>query len=65
VLDFAETLLEYLKEHDGACELGDKSDAEEIRRRFQVSKKIYKKGISDLYKRHLIIIGEDGIKLVK
>jgi len=65
VIDFSETLFTYLKEHGGECELGDKSDAEEIKRRFQVSKKTYKKGISDLYKRHLIIIGEDGIKLVK
>lgn len=63
-LDFSEMLLDYLHEHGGKCDLGDKSDAEEIKRRFQVSKKTYKKAIGDLYKRHLIIIlGEEGIKL--
>lgn len=61
---FAEVLLEYLQAHGGYCELGDKSDAEDIKRRFQVSKKIYKKAIGDLYKRRLIDIQEDGIRLV-
>lgn len=65
-LDFSEMLLDYLHEHGGKCDLGDKSDAEEIKRRFQVSKKTYKKAIGDLYKRHLIIIlGEEGIKLAE
>lgn len=63
-LDFSEQLLQYLKSHNGFCELGDKSDAEEIKMRFQVSKKVYKRAIGDLYKRHLIVISEDGIKLV-
>lgn len=62
-LDFAETLLEYLRTHNGRCELGDKSDAEDIKERFQVSKKVYKRAVGDLYKRRLITIDEDGIKL--
>ena len=62
-LDFAETLLQYLQTHGGQCELGDKSDAEIIKQRFQVSKKVYKRAIGDLYKRRLITIEEDGIKL--
>jgi predicted RNA-binding protein (virulence factor B family) len=64
-LDFSETLLQHLKEHDGHCALGDKSDAEDIRRTFQVSKKTYKKAIGDLYKRHLVTIGTNGITLTK
>ena len=64
VLDFAEVLLRYLYEHDGKCELGDKSPAEQIYERFQVSKKHYKKAIGDLYRRRLIIISEEGIQLV-
>ena len=64
VLDFAEVLLRYLYEHDGKCELGDKSPAEQIYERFQVSKKDYKKAIGDLYRRRLIIISEEGIQLV-
>ena len=63
-LDFAEVLLRYLYEHDGFCELGDKSPAEEIATRFGVSKKIYKKAIGDLYRRRLISIKENGIQLV-
>ena len=63
-LDFAEVLLRYLYEHDGHCELGDKSPAEAIYTRFQVSKKAYKKAIGDLYKRRLIQITDDGIALV-
>jgi hypothetical protein len=64
VLDFAEVLLRYLYEHEGKCELGDKSPAEQIYDRFQVSKKDYKKAIGDLYRRRLIIITEEGIQLI-
>ena len=64
VLDFAEVLLRYLYEHDGRCELGDKSPAEQIYERFQISKKDYKKAIGDLYRRRLITISEEGIRLV-
>ena len=65
VLDFAEVLLRYLYEHDGKCELGDKSPAEQIYERFQVSKKHYKKAIGDLYRRRLITISEEGLQLVR
>lgn len=61
--DFAETLLQYLKDNNGVCDLGDKSDAEDIKRRFQVSKKVYKKAVGDLYKRHLITVEPLAIKL--
>lgn len=63
-LDFAEVLLRYLYENDGHCELGDKSPAELIYNRFKVSKKAYKKAIGDLYRRRLIVIEEEGIRLV-
>lgn len=62
--DFAEVLLQYLKDNNGTCDLGDKSDSEDIKRRFQVSKKVYKKAIGDLYKRHLITVEPLGIKLI-
>ena len=64
VLDFTEVLLRYLHEHDGYCDLGDKSPAEDIYERFQISKKDYKKAIGDLYRRRLITISEEGIRLV-
>lgn len=63
-LDFAEVLLRYLYENDGHCDLGDKSPAELIYNRFKVSKKAYKKAIGDLYRRRLIVIEEEGIRLV-
>ena len=63
--DFAETLLQYLKDHDGFCELGDKSDAQDIKHRFEVSKKVYKKAIGDLYRRRLITLEDTGIRLVE
>ena len=62
-LDFSETLLQYLKDNGGTCYLGDKSDAEDIKRQFQVSKKVFKRAVGELYKRRLIEVGNFGIKL--
>lgn len=62
-LDFTEVLLQYLKDNNGHCNLGDKSPAELIEDRFKVSKRIYKQAIGDLYKRRLITITPDGIQL--
>lgn len=61
--DFAEQLLRYLQTQGGRCRLGDKSDAEEIKEQFGVSKRTYKQAIGDLYKRRLITITENGIEL--
>ena len=62
--EFSETLLNYLHENNGRCPLGDKSPAELIADTFKVSKKTFKKAIGDLYKRRLITISDDGIRLV-
>ncbi len=62
-LDFSEELLQYLKDHGGHCDLGDKSDAEDIKYRFHVSKKTFKRAVGDLYKRRLITIADDGLRL--
>jgi hypothetical protein len=64
-LDFAEVLLRYLYENDGRCNLGDNSPAELISDRFHVSKKVFKRAIGDLYRRRLITIKEEGIRLVE
>lgn len=61
---FAETLLQWIKEHDGQCPFGDKSDPEDIKRTFHVSKKTFKRAVGDLYKRRLITIEDDGLRLV-
>ena len=62
-LDFAEQLLRYLHENDGYCALTDHSSAEDIAARFGVSKKAYKQAVGDLYRRRLITIADDGIRL--
>lgn len=62
--DFSSVLLRYLKENNGYCVLGDKSDPEAIKHQFQVSKKVFKKAVGDLYKKHLITIAADGLHLV-
>lgn len=62
--EFSEVLLEYLKNNNGRCDLGDKSPAELISDRFKVSKKTFKKAVGDLYKRRLIQIKEDGLELL-
>jgi predicted RNA-binding protein (virulence factor B family) len=63
--DFADQLLQHLRDNGGHTPLHDKSDAEEIYHAFGVSKKTFKKGVGDLYKRRLITLQEDGISLVK
>lgn len=65
IKDFSATLLDYLKSNGGVCPLGDKSEAEDIKRAFQVSKKVYKRAVGDLYKRHLITVEPLEIRLVK
>ena len=47
----------------GFSPLGDKSPAEEIYSLFGVSKKVFKKALGDLYRRRLIEILPDGIRL--
>ena len=65
VRDFADILQEYMEDHGGVCTLCDKSPADEIYQTFGVSKKIFKKGIGDLYKRRLIEIGENCLILIR
>lgn len=61
--DFSKTLLEYIREHDGYTPLNDKSPADDIYAAFGVSKKTFKKAAGDLYKKHLVVLQEDGIWL--
>lgn len=62
---FSEQLLDYLETHEGFCPLGDKSPADEIYSTFGVSKKVFKKGLGDLYKQRLITIKDEGFYLKK
>jgi hypothetical protein len=57
-----ETILRTLEKHGGYLPLHDKSDPEEIRRMLQMSKKLFKNTIGNLYKTGEIVIEERGIR---
>ena len=61
--EFSDILLEHIRNNGGHTTLCDKSPAEEIYSVFGVSKKVFKKAVGDLYKRHLITISDDGIRV--
>ena len=65
VRDFTYDLLDYLRQNKGYTVLCDKSSPEDIYEVFGVSKKIFKKAVGDLYKRHKITIEEDGLHLIE
>lgn len=50
VMDSSASVLQILEENGGEIDLGDKSDPEEIRAVFQISKKNFKKILGGLYK---------------
>lgn len=58
-------ILAMLLEHNGFLPVSDKSSPEEIYQEFGVSKKKFKIALSGLYKDRMIVIAEDGIRLVK
>ena len=64
VTDFSEELLEYIRRNQGRIQLTDKSPAEDIYAAFGVSKKTFKQAVGDLYKRRLIRLEADGIRLL-
>ncbi|MCK5822351.1 MAG: GntR family transcriptional regulator, partial [Bacteroidales bacterium] len=60
---FSDQLLKELEKTDGFLAFNDKSDPEEIRTRFAVSKKVFKKAVGSLYKQKKIILENGGIRL--
>lgn len=63
VEDFAVTLLEYIREQGGTILLNDKSPAEDIYAVFGVSKKTFKKAVGDLYKKQLVVLEDNKIRI--
>ncbi len=61
--DVTETILTVLKEQGGFISVTDKSSPEVIYKLFGVSKKTYKKAIGAIYKKRLITIENNGIRL--
>ena len=62
--DLANQILSFIKDQGGTSSLTDKSSPDDIYAQFRVSKKAYKKALGALYKRRLIAIEKDSIKLV-
>jgi len=62
----AQKIMELLDQNNGFMQFTDKSDSEEIRKTFGISKKLFKKSIGALYKEKMIILKDDGIyKVIK
>ncbi|MEA1876170.1 MAG: S1-like domain-containing RNA-binding protein [Bacteroidota bacterium] len=62
---FSDQLLKELEKTDGFLAYNDKSDPEEIRIRFAVSKKVFKKAVGSLYKKKKILLEDGGIRLIQ
>ena len=60
----AQSILDMLKKRGGTLPVSDKSEAEVIYSLFGVSKKTFKKAIGALYRKRLIIIDADRIKII-
>lgn len=61
----SEMILEALTLEGGFLPFHDKSDAEAIKNKFQISKNAFKRAIGKLYKNGSITIEDDGIRLIK
>jgi hypothetical protein len=59
----SQVILKKLKENNGFLALNDKSDPELIRKTLGMSKSGFKKAIGNLYKKKIIELVDDGIKL--
>lgn len=62
--ELGEKIMARLKEEGGYLEINDKTSAELIHQYFGVSKKKYKMALGGLYKKRLITVNDDGIRLV-
>lgn len=65
VSEFAESIIDALKANNGFLPLNDKSAPEAIYSTFNVSKGVFKQAIGALYKKHLILIEKEGIRLIE
>lgn len=61
--ELANNILQVLKDHKGVLEINDKTPADKIYDLFGVSKKKYKMALGYLYKKRLIVIEDDKIRI--
>ncbi len=64
VLSTTDKILAHLEAAGGKSKFNDKSSPDAIRNEFQVSKKVFKQAIGQLYKQRKIKITDEGIELV-
>ncbi len=65
VFSTIDKILEQLEEAGGKLRFNDNSSPEEIKNRFQISKRVFKQAIGKLYKQRKIKITDKGIEIVK
>ena len=65
VSDISQNILKTIKDRGGSISVNDKSPPETIYSLFGVSKKTFKKAIGSLYKKRLITIDTNGVKLAR
>lgn len=63
--DLQTKILKYLTAQNGKADIGDKTDTDKIYTLFHVSKKVYKRALSSLYKQRKILIKGNMVELVK
>lgn len=61
----AEMILQHLTKEGGFLPYHDKSDSEDIKNKFKLSKNAFKRAIGKLYKNGTITIEDDGIRMIK
>ena len=64
ISEFADKIIAELQKREGFLALTDKSSPEDIYKTFKFSKKNFKAAIGALYKRRIITLEENGIRLV-
>lgn len=64
VLDETDSILEFLKNHHGEMDITDKSDPQLIYKTFGISKKSFKAALGALYKKRLVEISSDKVRLI-
>ena len=60
----AQKIMDKLKNNNGFLPFTDKSDPNQIRDEFGISKKLFKKSLGALYKQKMVLLKEDGIHLI-
>jgi len=65
ISEFADKIIAELEKNDGFLQLTDKSSPEEIYKTFKFSKKNFKAAVGALYKKRIITLEENGIRLVR